>query len=186
MESKRLSKIISYRKELKKLLNKDIVDIILFGSFVKGGFAEDIDIAIIVRKHEDYQDLKKEVNSIIKNKIVDIQIIDIESIYQPIWITLIKEGFSVQKNKFFSEIYKIKPVVLYKYSLGKLNNVQKVQFERGLKRILEGIGQVLTRSVILVPVNKKNEIIDFLKTWNIYYESQEYELLPVLRKEELF
>jgi len=24
---------------------------------------------------------------------------------------------------------------------------------------------------------------EFLKSWKIYYESQEYELLPVLRKE---
>ncbi|MBU1855028.1 MAG: hypothetical protein KKF89_04880, partial [Nanoarchaeota archaeon] len=112
------------------------------------------------------------------------QVIDVESIHSPMWLTLIKEGFSVKKNKFLYETYKIKPVVLYKYSLKKLGNVQKVQFERGIKNLLGFEGAFLTRSVVLVPINKKNEFMDFLKTWNIYYESQEYELLPVMRKQE--
>jgi len=33
-----------------------------------------------------------------------------------------------------------------------------------------------------VPIDLKNEMMEFLKAWDVYYESQEYELLPVLRK----
>ena len=95
----------------------------------------------------------------------------------------LKEGYSVKKGKYLSELYKIKPAVLYRYSLKKLTNVQKVQFERGLKSVLGDGGVMLTRSVALVPMKIKNEMIDFLKRWNVYYESQEYELLPILRKE---
>jgi len=73
---------------------------------------------------------------------------------------------------------------LYKYSLNKLNNVQKVQFERGIKKMLGAEGIYLTRSVILIPITKKNEAIEFFQNWGIYYESQEYELVPFLRKEE--
>ena len=113
-----------------------------------------------------------------------MQFINIESIYSPIWLTLIKEGFSIRKKKFLVEIYKIMPVVLYKYSLKKLNNVQKVQFERGIKSVIGKEGIFLTRSVVIVPINIKNNMIEFLKTWNIYYESREYELLPIIRKEE--
>jgi len=175
---------MNYQKQLKKLLNENIIDIIIFGSFVKGGTANDIDIALILKnKTNNISDIKKKIEVIFKKKI-DIQIITIDSLYSSIWLTLIKEGFSVKNNKSLVELYKIKPSVLYKFSLIKLNNVQKVQFERGLKKVLKDNGVILTRSVVLIPLVIKNEMVDFLKNWNIYYESREYELLPVQRKEE--
>jgi len=164
------------------LLNKDINDIILFGSFVKDGNAKDIDVALVLKENSNLMDIKKKIKSILKKE-ADIQVIDLESIYSPIWLTLIKEGFSIKKNKFLADIYNVKPAVLYKYSLKKLTNVQKVQFNRGMKNLLSKEGKILTRSVILVPLSIKNKVMEFLKSWNIYYESQEYELLPVLRKE---
>jgi len=163
-------------------LNKDINDIILFGSFVKDGNAKDIDVALVLKENSNLMDIKKKIKSILKKE-ADIQVIDLESIYSPIWLTLIKEGFSIKKNKFLADIYNVKPAVLYKYSLKKLTNVQKVQFNRGMKNLLSKEGKILTRSVILVPLSIKNKVMEFLKSWNIYYESQEYELLPVLRKE---
>ncbi|MFH1316781.1 MAG: hypothetical protein ABII01_04640 [Candidatus Woesearchaeota archaeon] len=181
MESQKSVKLKSYQKKLKKLLDRNILDIILFGSFVKGGIPNDTDVAIIVRNKERLEEIKKKIRSVVKKP--DIEIIDIESIYNSTWLTLIKEGFSVNKNKFIYELYNIKPSVLFKYSLKKLTNVQKVQFERGLKNVLKSGGTVLTRSVILVPIKIKSEVEDFLKSWNIYYESQEYELLPLMRKE---
>lgn len=163
------------------MLSKEIVDLILFGSLIKKGAAADIDIALVMKDKKEAGQIKKKIKKIIKNP--DIEVIDIESIYSPIWLTLIKEGFSIKKNKFISELYKINSSVLFKYSLIKLNPVQKVQFERGLKNVLGKEGTYLTRSVILVPMKIKNEVIDLLKNWNIYYESQEYELLPAVRKE---
>jgi len=171
-----------YQKRLKKLLDDNLLDIIFFGSFVKGGTPKDIDLALIVKEKKGLDSVKKDLSKIIGGEL-DIQIIDLDSIYNQIWLTLIKEGFSVKKNKFLYGMYNIKPLILFKYSLKKLNNVQKVQFERGIKKVLEKEGSFLTRSVVLVPLKLKNEFIDFLKTWNIYYESQEYELVPFMRKE---
>lgn len=175
----------AYQKKLEKLLDENLVDLIIFGSLVKNGSPQDIDIALLVREKEkiDTIELQKKMKEIIP-KSIDLQILDIASIHSPLWLTLIKEGFSVRKNNFISALYKIKPVVLYKYSLQKLTNVQKVQFERGIKNVLGKEGEVLTRSVVLVPLQLKNRMMEFLKTWDIYYESQEYELLPLLRKEE--
>ena len=150
------------RKKLKKLLNKNLTDIILFGSFVKDGNANDIDIALVIKEKNELIETKKNIKNILKKE-ADIQIIDLDSIYSLIWLTLIKEGFSVKKNKFLAEIYKIKPAVLYKYSLKKLTNVQKVQFNRGIKNVLAKEGTVLTRSVILVPLQMKNRVQEFLK-----------------------
>lgn len=158
------------------------MDIIFFGSLSKGGIPKDVDIAIVVRDNTEVAAVKSRVREFVKKS--DIHIVNIDSIYSPLWLSLMKEGFSVERNCYLHEIYGIKPVVLYKYSLTKLTNVQKVQFERGLKNVLGKEGVYLTRSVILVPVTIKSSVEDFLKTWSIYYESQVYELLPFMRKEE--
>jgi len=167
-------------------LDENLVDLIFFGSLVKEGTPKDIDIALLVREKEkiDNIELKKKIQQII-SKNLDIQIVDISSISSPLWLTLIKEGFSVRKNDFISALYKIKPMILYKYSLQKLTKVQKVQFERGIKNILGKEGNFLTRSVVLIPLQLKNRMMEFLKTWDIYYECQEYELVPLQRQEEL-
>jgi len=183
MKSKKLLQITNYQEKLKNLLNNNIVDIILFGSFVKEGNPNDIDIAIVTREIDKVSETKNNIREIVKNS--DIQLVDIESIYSPIWLTLIKEGFSVKENKFLHEIYSIKPLILFKYSLTSLSNVQKVQFERGIKKIIDKDSKFIARSVVLISITKKNEMIEFLKHWNVYYESQEYELLPLLRKESL-
>ena len=185
MELRKLPEFKKYQKQLKKLLNKNVNDIILFGSFVKGGFARDIDIAIIIKKEINISDLKQEVRNII-NKDADIHILDIESIYSSLWITLLKEGYSIKRDSYLHDIYKIKPIVVCKYSLVKLTNVQKVQFERGLKNMMKNNGEYVTRSVVFIPIWMKNEFEDFLKSWNIYYEAKIYELLPTMRKEEFF
>ena len=173
----------NYLEKLQKVLNKKIVDIVLFGSFVKGGRPHDIDLAIICKEDADLIEIKKKIREIIPA--ADIQVLDIESVYSSLWLTLIKEGFSVKENKYLAEIYHIKPCALFKYTLSKLNNVQKVQFERGIKKVVQQEGTVLTRSVVLIPLHKKNAMIDFLKHWDVYYESQDYELLPIMRKEML-
>ena len=174
---------MKYQKKLRALLNNNLQDIIIFGSSVKGGFAKDIDVALITKWQIDVTDIKRRIRNILEKE-TDIQVIDVNSIYSSIWLTLIKEGYSIKKKKFLAEIYKIKPTVLYKYSLKKLSNVQKVQFERGIKNTIGKDGAFLTRSVVMVPIGMKNEMMEFLKRWNIYYESREYELLPVMRKEE--
>ncbi len=171
------------QKELKKLLNEELIDIILFGSFVKGGTPQDIDAALVLKDIKNAAILKKKVVGLLKKE-PDIHIITLESIYSPLWMTLIKEGFSIRKGRYLSDIYHIQPMVLYKYALKRLTNVQKVQFERGIKYVLGKEGAVLTRSVVLVPLTLKNRMMEFLKSWNVYYESQEYELLPLVRKEE--
>jgi len=186
MESKLSPELKAYQKKLEKLLDENLTDFILFGSFVKGGTPKDIDIALLVREKENVNtiEIKKKIQHIIP-KNLDLQILDIGSIASPLCLTLIKEGFSVRKNDFLYGLYNLKPVVLYKYSLQKLTMVQKVQFERGIKKVLGKEGQVLTRSVVLIPLHLKNSMMEFLKKWDIYYESQEYELLPWLRKEEV-
>ncbi|MBU0459544.1 MAG: nucleotidyltransferase domain-containing protein [Nanoarchaeota archaeon] len=185
MEFKKSPELIQYQKKLKPFLNQNIIDLIIFGSTVKGGRANDLDIAIVVKDKKNIFETKEKIRNLFKKE-VDLEIVDIETIHSPLWLTLIKEGYSVKRKQLLSEIYRIKPVALYKYSLKELNNVQKVQFTRGIKKVLGDDGVVLTRTVILVPLNLKNKVKELLETWDIQYDSRDYELLPLLRKETLF
>ena len=178
-------KLQNYLPKLRELLSnyKTIEDIIVFGSIVKGSSEpKDLDIALMLKNESEVKNIKEDIRTISKD--ADIEIIG--SIYNPLWIVLMREGFSARKNKFLFEIYKIEPMVLYKYSLKKLNPVQKVQFTRGFKEVLKGTrAKILSRSIVLVPIDRKAEFDEFLNTWNLTYETQNYELFPLLRKDEL-
>jgi predicted nucleotidyltransferase len=181
MQSRKLRNLQDCQKELSVLLSDEVADFIIFGSLAKGGNANDVDIAVI-SKSPNTAGLKSRIKEKIEN--ADITLLAAESIYSTLWPTLIKEGFSVRKNLFLHDLYNIKPVVLFKYSLKGLNPVQKVQFSRGIKNLLKNKGEVLTRAAVLIPIEMKNEFIDLLNTWKIYYESREFELFPIVRKEE--
>jgi len=164
-------------KKLKRLLNKDIIDIIMFGSFVKGKIKpNDIDIAIISNEYK--KEKKENIQKIIPNS--DVQFVRLADYDKYIWLTLIKEGFSVKHNKYLHEIFRIDPVVLYKYSLKDLTNSKKVMFERALKNF-KNI-EKLSNRVVLVPVSTSSEFEDLLRYWNIDIDSKEYHLLPLVRK----
>ena len=95
----------TYQKKLKKLLDDNVVDILIFGSLVKGGRPKDIDVALLVKEKAKVDTLKmKKILQGIISKEIDVQILDINSIYSSLWLTLIKEGFSVGKNNFLSSI----------------------------------------------------------------------------------
>lgn len=165
---------------------KDLADIFIFGSIVKGKEkAGDIDIALFFKdkvSKDLVSSIKKEIKTAI-NKKVDIEVLDI---YSQLWLVMMREGLSINKNKFLYEFYKIKPLVLYKYSLKKLNPTQKVQFTRGLNEMIRLTeGTKLTRSIVLIPLTNKIKFDEFLNSWNMLYETKAFELMPILRKEEI-
>ena len=165
---------------------KELADIFIFGSIAKGNDnPQDIDIALFFKSDTSKEliaSVKKEIRFSI-NEEADIEVLDI---YSQLWLAVIREGFSVNKDKFMNEIYKTKPVVLYNYSLKKLNPTQKVQFTRGLGSIIKLVGGIkLTRSIVLIPLNNKIKFDEFLNSWNMLYETKAFELMPVLRKEEI-
>jgi len=167
-------------RKLKILLkNNKIVDIVLFGSFAKGKInSKDIDIIVLTEKYD--KSIKDKINQISKKK-KNIQFISIKDYDHYIWLTLIKEGFSIKHMKYLFEIYKIKPMVLFKYSLKQLPISKKVMFERAIKTF-NNITKLSNR-VVLVPIKESSDFSDFLKNWKIDIDSQEYELLPLVRKE---
>jgi len=175
-------------KKSKPLLKKyDILeDIIFFGSFVKEKTRpKDIDIALLVSKKDERKINKiiKDIQKIIKNIKIDFVSLSIKDVYSSVWLSVIKEGYSVSKENFFHKIYGVQPSILYKYNLTSLTNVKKVQFDRGLNKILKHLeGVRLTRTIVIIPLQRSESFEEFLKTWEIEYETSRYELLPELVK----
>ncbi len=169
-------------KKLKILLKrKEIIDIIFFGSIAKGRTsAKDLDVIIL--SDDGKIVLKKEINEI-AGRNVDLQIVGLKDYDRFIWLTMIKEGFSVKHNDYLFNVHKIRPSILYKYSLKQLTNSKKVMFERAIKTF-KGV-QRLSNSVVLVPIEISSDFSDFLKEWEIDLDSTEYHLLPLVRKEEI-
>lgn len=128
--------------------------------------------------------IKRKIDSLIKGLKVDYSVVSVEEIYNSIWLVLLKEGYSIRKNKFLYEIYNVKPLVMYKYNLKSLTNVQKVQFSRGLNRTLKDMNGVkLSRVIVLIPISFSERFEEFLKIWNIKYETRKYELMSELIKD---
>lgn len=180
----------SLMKSLRPLLKKHRIleDVIIFGSFVRGkSFPKDVDVALLVNyKDENKIDgIESEIRKMLPQFKIDISILTIKDFFHPIWVSIIKEGFSVAKEQYLSSLYGIKPCTLYKYSLKMLNPVQKVQFDRGLKKVIEQLkGIRLTRTVVIIPLNKSEQFEEFLKTWKIEFEARRYSLLPDIKKTE--
>ena len=169
-------------RKLRKLLqNKNIYDLIIFGSVAKNKLdANDLDIAVLQDEEIDKQSLSAEIKNIAKKE-VDLQVITLRDYDKFIWITLLREGYSIKHNKYLYDVYRIQPVILYKYELKQLTPSKKVMFERAIKNF-KGI-EKLSNRVVLVPIAISGEFADFLKTWNIDIETREYGLLPFVRKE---
>ncbi len=147
-------KITPLKNKLKKYLkDKDIIDIILFGSFVKGKQSpRDIDIAIITKK-----DVQINISGF------HVSVLKPEDFFKSLSLinTLFREGYSLKNNKPFSELYKFSSRVLFVYELSGLKPSKKVGIvsllhgkNDGLGMVEENSGEWLANQVFIVPVNK--------------------------------
>lgn len=158
------SKIIPLvKRRCKKLLkNKDILDIIIFGSAVKGKSApSDIDLAVIAVKDVDI-DLEGMHVSVLKPSDFFIAIPTLVH-------TLLREGYSLKYNKPFAQNFKFVSKVLYKYDLASLNASEKVRIVNVLRGKADNHGMVenysgewLANQVFFVPVKNEHIFEKFL------------------------
>ena len=88
-------------KKLKILLEKnkkEVVDIFLFGSYVKGRLSpKDIDIAVL-ENGVDRSVLKRSI--LVISSSADVQFLNVGDYDKSIWLTLLKEGYSVKHKKY--------------------------------------------------------------------------------------
>lgn len=176
MDSSKHLNLQTLKKNLLNIYKKnkeDIFDIVIFGSFVKGKEdAEDIDIAVIFKKKNNINIIKS-IEKITKKIHVDYLLLT-ELYSQPLWRTLIREGYSVTHNKNLISVFGLESCALVTYNLSSLGK-RKSRFSQVLSgyksesviKKVEGI--LLKPGVILVPIKNFEYFRTFLETWNVNY-----------------
>lgn len=150
----------------KQLANKDVIDIIVFGSFAKGKAApNDIDIAVITQK---------EAGINIPGFHVSVLKPEDFFLHPPSLVhTLVREGYSLRNNKPVAELYRFSGRVLFSYELAGLGpsaKVKAVNMLRGKEGIVvkEG-GEWLANGVFLLPASRDSMFERFFIGQGIKY-----------------
>lgn len=178
-------------KTLKKYLESEkkdqaIFDIIVYGSFVKNREFNDIDILIIFLEGSLRERLDK--IQVIKNKLkditsekLDVKQLLVQDLFSSDFLArtgVLLEGFSVFKNKRFSETLGFKSFSMFWYNLNGLTHLQKVKFNyilagRGTNGIIKELnGERLVNGAVKIPLENSSEFESVLKTNKILYSKK--------------
>ena len=162
----------SLAKKLKKN-NPGIVDLVLFGSAVRGKLEPgDIDIAVILRTKIDEELILKEFGTE-----YHVSFLNIESVFDPkktLWGTLFQEGISLIQKTKISKVLGMSPFFIYWYNLSKLKYSDKIRFfyalkgrgkEKGMLKDVDG--EAIGKGVLLIPAEKDEQIYSFFSTWHL-------------------
>ncbi|MDP2749959.1 MAG: nucleotidyltransferase domain-containing protein [Nanoarchaeota archaeon] len=178
-------------EELKRCLTsnlkkKNIFDIVLYGSSVKGiSVPRDIDILVIF----NYGNLEERLNELqqIKFKLkkvsekIDAKQILLQELFTSNFLArtgIILEGVSLSKEKKLSEIMGFKSYALFNYSIKKLNHTQKIKFNyvlagRNQQGIIEKLnGTRIVNGAVEIPIENSLEFEDVLKMHHVEYNKE--------------
>ncbi len=177
MPSRPLPSLEPLKKNLQKILKKYdfVIDIIIFGSFVKGRDApKDLDLALIVK--EKKTEFIPEIKSILNIPNLHLEFIKIDEIYyNTLFLSLINEGYSVKLGAFLREYLHLKPMKLYSYNLKHLQKSQKTTFGVALNKTINKIGgEKVSAGAVLVPFESTSYFEDFLSAWEMKYKTKEW------------
>lgn len=182
-DSKKFSQLKSNWKSIWK---EEIIDIILFGSAVKGKLSpNDVDICLIFKDKPDLR-LVREIESLLGDK-YHVSFLDAGNFFQEIHSlskTIFFEGTSILTGKRLSEAYGLVPKLLYAYDLSSEPSSKKVRFVyliRG-RNSAEGIvkkfgGEFVSNSAFLIPLEKDKEMQEVLELWKVKYTRQKLMLM---------
>ncbi len=170
-------------KKFQERNSDEILDIILFGSFVRGKKKpNDIDILTIFKNKENF-DLSYKLKKIFEKYKLDVEITNV--IYQKMFdidflprSSILSEGYSLIRDKTFSESFGFKSFIMFIYSQKDFSQTKRMRFHYALNGrndnlgILEKISAIkLTDKCVISPLEKSEEFKDFLDFWDISFSS---------------
>jgi len=161
--------------------NKEIIDLIIIGSAIKGkALPRDIDIAVIVYK-ELSKELKKRLDEMPNFHISILTVKDFFINPPSLVATLFREGYSIKNKKFFAENFRFLNRVLFKYNLAPLPASIKVKIvnilrgkdkgkgkEMGL--VEKNEGEWIANQVFIVPIQTDKLIEEFFNNFKVNYK----------------
>lgn len=179
-----LKYLISECKKFAK--ERDVFDIVLFGSAAKGKTnARDVDIVILFNKKslkertESAQELKEILKKNISN--LDIKTANLEELFETDFLarqSILTEGFSLLHNTPFSKVLGFEGYALFSYNLKNLNHNEKTKFtyamtgrnSEGMKKALEA--KSIGKGAIMTPIKNSLRFEEFLNEWKIAYNKK--------------
>lgn len=180
-------------KEFSQLKNKwkknwkdEVADIFLFGSALKGkSNPNDIDICFVFKDKINLS-IIKEAELLLSDKfhlsslLAEDFIKEVHSLSR----TILLEGKSLLSGKKMAENYKLTPRLLYCYDLSTEPASKKVRFvnlmrgRRGEEGIVaRNLGEFISSSAFLMPIEKDKEIQEILDFWKIKYTRRKLLLM---------
>lgn len=170
MNSKTLALI---KNKLKKYLkDKEVLDIILFGSFTKGNEnPSDIDVAFITEKDIETDSLNFHVAVLTPKDFFG---------KPPLLVnTLLREGYSIKHNKPFAKLFNFTSNVLFNYNLSSLTPSLKVKIVNALRGrkgenglVLEHGGKWISNNVFIINPENENLFEKFFLNFKIKFEKR--------------
>jgi len=158
------------KSKLKRYLNeKGVLDIVIFGSAVKGkALPRDIDVVVISEREFKIDIPGFHVNFLKPD--------DFFKNPPTLVNTLFREGYSLKNGKSFSEIYRFKSKVLFRYELKGLRASLKVKVVNVLRGkgvneglVLENGGEWLANQIFIVPIGNENLFEKFFLNFKIKF-----------------
>lgn len=183
---KNLNKFLILKKKWNKQWKAKVVDILLFGSAVKGkSNPSDIDLCIVFRDKVDLS-IVKEAESILEDKfhvsslVVDNFFTNIHSLAK----TVLFEGKSILTNKTLTESLGFDSSLFFSYNLSKEDNSKKVRFVYLLRGRGNDIGLVkrwggefVSNNAFILPVDRDNEAQEVFDSWKVNFKRKRLLLM---------
>ena len=179
------SKIREEIKQLKEICReKEVIDVVLLGYSGKEKTSK-IDLAIIFKDNNNHaKNILLKVKEIFNKKQVRVNINSLladDLFKDSLYLRLIQNGFSIKENKLISKTLNVETLILLTYDLKTLNHSKKTLFgyalkgRKGQKGFLDSLnGNTVGRNNVLIPINKLNELKEFLNTWQVKYSIQKF------------
>lgn len=179
-----LLKNTKFRYEVKNFFKKnrqDILDIILFGSSVKGKEKpQDIDI-LILYKDKKYIDLSYELKKKVGKIGYKVEITDksYKELFEDSFRAreaVLSEGYSLVYSKFLSEGLGYMNLTLFKYELKGFNKSERMRFyyslygrnsQKGMLKELNAIK--FSETILLCPIETVERMKEYLNGWKINF-----------------
>ena len=182
------SMFLSIKSEIKQLKEicreREVIDVVLSG-YDKKEKASKIGLVIIFKDNNSHaKNILLKLKEIFNKKQLSVNINSLladDLFKDSLYLRLIQNGFSIKENKLINKILDVETLILLTYDLKTLNHSKKTLFgyalrgRKGQKGFLDLLnGSAVGRNNVLIPINKLDELKEFLKTWQVKYFIQKF------------
>lgn len=179
---KELLKNTKFLSEIKKFFRQNemnVIDMLLFGSFIRGKEnPRDIDLMVLtvsnIRQDRIYE-LHKSLEKLCPN--IEITSVSYKELLSSNFIareSFLTEGYSIINKKYVSEGLGFDSFVLIRYNISSLNKSDRMRFYYSLygrgKRggmLYELKGYKFSDNILMVPINCLEQAKDYIDNWKM-------------------